>query len=362
MKEIQTAEAKKEAFLALKELCGSSFMRFSGNELLWANAAALKQFKIDGQESAPVNRSMLFVNYEDYLHMMARVSAYGFVRDHRCLMKRTDQTSFWANITTVQRNVQGQSILEDMVSDISKLVMLEQQLHENKLLLAKVGEELDRFVYRASHDLRGPICSAKGLINLIKQESLTPEHELISMMEANIDKLETNINRLTEVSKNNNIKISSEQIILADFINRLVNQFRFHSNFKKISFDVQVQDNYFVVTDKVRLRSILQHVIENCLDFCDANKKRSFVNINIIALKESCTIEILDNGIGIQKHCLPHVFQMFYRGSNLSKGSGLGLYIAREAAIKLGGNIELKSEFKVGTSLRISFPHLIQEH
>lgn len=361
MKEIQTHEAEREAFLALKELCGTGVMRFDGNEFLWANEAAKNQFKISGQDLASVKRSMLFVNYEDYLHLLARVSAYGFVRDHRCLMKRVDQTSFWANLTCIQRNISGRVIFEDMVTDVSQIVTLEQQLHENGLLLAKVGEELDRFVYRASHDLRGPICTAKGLLSLMRHQSSSPAHQLIDMLEENITKLDTNVDKLTEVSRNNNIKMSAEPIALNDFIRWLIEQFRFHTNYNRIVFDIQVPDAYQIFTDKVRLRTILQHIIENCLDYCDSNKMRSFVNINVIALPESCTIEILDNGIGIQKHCVPHVFQMFYRGASISKGSGLGLYIAREATIKLGGHIELKSEYKVGTSLRINLPQLVQE-
>jgi signal transduction histidine kinase len=97
-------------------------------------------------------------------------------------------------------------------------------------------------------------------------------------------------------------------------------------------------------------------VIRNSLDYCDVNKCGVLLSIKGHIQHNLVTIEIVDNGIGIDQKYMPMVFQMFFRASRLSKGSGLGLYLAREAINRLGGNITITSKLNLGTLVTIQFP------
>ena len=101
-----------------------------------------------------------------------------------------------------------------------------------------------------------------------------------------------------------------------------------------------MKKNY--VGDITVLSSILQNLIQNSI----AYRKRdsySFVNVSVVPHDKNIVIEVSDNGKGIPKEFQNKVFDMFFRADEVSKGSGLGLYIIKTAVEKMNGSIELKS-------------------
>ena len=82
------------------------------------------------------------------------------------------------------------------------------------------------------------------------------------------------------------------------------------------------------------------------------------MEITVKANSEECLISISDNGIGIQQENLPHIFEMFYRATDSSSGSGIGLYIVKNAIEKLEGKIEIESYYGEGTTFTIWLPAL----
>ena len=115
-------------------------------------------------------------------------------------------------------------------------------------------------------------------------------------------------------------------------------------------------DSFVVSSDYNKVYTILSHVIRNSLDYSDVSKCSFLLSIKGQIHRDIVTLEIIDNGIGIEKKFMPMVFQMFFRATMLSKGSGLGLYLAREAINRLGGTITISSELNLGTLVRIQFP------
>jgi signal transduction histidine kinase len=102
---------------------------------------------------------------------------------------------------------------------------------------------------------------------------------------------------------------------------------------------------------------MLSHLIKNSIDYCDHRKPDLFIKVLITCSEENAIIEIIDNGIGISKIHLEKVTEMFYRGTDRSRGSGLGLYLVNEAVLRLKGMLTIDSEPALGTMISIKIPN-----
>src|SRR5690606_13432560 len=120
---------------------------------------------------------------------------------------------------------------------------------------------------------------------------------------------------------------------------------------------VEVNKPLVFYSDINRLETILDHVIRNSVEYYDASKPQPFVRVIITCKIHQATIEIIDNGIGISAVHIDKVSEMFYRGTERSKGSGLGLYIVKEAIQKLGGTLQIDSEINMGTIVSMEIPN-----
>lgn len=110
-------------------------------------------------------------------------------------------------------------------------------------------------------------------------------------------------------------------------------------------------------SDKSRLLIVLNNMLSNAVRYRDPWKTDSFVQIKVEVNEAEARLEFSDNGIGIADHYLDKIFNMFFRASADSKGSGLGLYIVKSAVEKLDGTIDVESELGVGTTFRITIPN-----
>jgi len=112
------------------------------------------------------------------------------------------------------------------------------------------------------------------------------------------------------------------------------------------------------LSDKWRINEIFRNLIANSIKYKDSHKESCHLNISVKTVGDSCEIQISDNGAGIPKDSIPHIFEMFYRATDTSKGSGIGLYIVKNAIEKLEGTIDIESEYGEGTSFLIKLPTL----
>ncbi|VAW28681.1 hypothetical protein MNBD_BACTEROID06-530, partial [hydrothermal vent metagenome] len=101
-----------------------------------------------------------------------------------------------------------------------------------------------------------------------------------------------------------------------------------------------------------------KNLISNAVKYHNPDSKKSWVKVNVVTTKELIKIKVSDNGIGIDDDKVEKVFDMFYRASENSFGSGLGLYIVKETIEKLGGTITVVSKNNVGTTVSLNIPNL----
>lgn len=253
------------------------------------------------------------------------------------------------------------SLIGRVISDLWKteyqLTKQKGEIERKNLQLVKTNTELDRFVYSLSHDISAPLKSIKGLLNLSKMEGSTENNSLyLSKMDESIHRLESFIAEVLDYSRTNRTIIKEEEVNLKSFLKEIINDFRYLEDFEAITFDLKL-NNESVASDKFLLKVIFSNLISNAIKYQNRSDGRNpYVKITSHRRGGYLIIHIEDNGEGIAKEYEGKVFEMFYRASSSSTGSGLGLYITKEAVEKLNGKIEITSEVGVGSTFAISIP------
>ncbi|MFN5556482.1 MAG: two-component regulator propeller domain-containing protein [Chryseotalea sp.] len=224
--------------------------------------------------------------------------------------------------------------------------------------LRKVNAELDRFVYSASHDLRSPLSSLLGLINLAKEDEQWDKKEYLGLMEKSVKRLDTFIKDIIDFSRNARLDISSDPINFKKIAEDIFEDLSYMENFASINKRVQIDENLYCLSDEKRIRIILSNIIANAIKHHWPGRiENPFVEIKIVEQNKSILISVSDNGPGIPKEHLQNIFKMFFRATNRTPGSGLGLYIVQETVGRLGGMVTVQSEIDKGTTFFISLPY-----
>ncbi len=247
--------------------------------------------------------------------------------------------------------------LEGYLQDITNRKETEKKILENNSALIKANKELDRFVYSASHDLRSPLTSLQGLVNLAARSTSAEDTEmLLKLMKERIDSLDKFIIDIATYAQNERLEVQEDNINLFNLITDCLDGIRYAEEAANVDFQILVPKDFQLTADQMRLKVVLNNLLSNAIKYGDRAKPHQFVKIEAKEMVTEYVISISDNGIGIEKQYQPNVFNMFYRASDKSKGSGLGLYIVKETIQKMNGAITLVSEFAKGSEFRISVP------
>jgi signal transduction histidine kinase len=271
----------------------------------------------------------------------------------------TEQEKRYIRITTPYFENEDLRFLLTYGVDITALKKTEHQLIQQNSELEKVNAELDQLVYSASHNLRAPLLSMKGLLSLISIQD-TDAHDREKFMTEvyrSIERLDSTIHDIIEYSKNARLEITPQVIDLPKLIENIREDLRFYEN-----HPVELRTKYKLDepfrSDAHRIQSILHNILSNSFKYADHNKRESRISLEVHVARDTCMIRLSDNGIGIEKHNSERVFDMFYRGTSQRTGSGLGLYIVRETIHKLGGSIQLESQPGEGVHIEIILPNI----
>lgn len=231
-------------------------------------------------------------------------------------------------------------------------------LIEQNKKLKKINDELDRFIYSVSHDIRAPLSSVTGLVNLYKIER-NPETKdaYVNHIESSISRLDNYASDIVDFARNSRTELTPVRIKIKEYLSSIYSQLDNLYPTNEISYEVYTNGIEEIITDQERLGIILRNIISNSIKYSNRSAD-SYIKCEIEQVNLKSIIRIKDNGIGIEESQMDKVFDMFHRGSELSDGSGLGLYIARETAEVLGGEIKLSSKFMEFTELSIELPNL----
>ena len=217
--------------------------------------------------------------------------------------------------------------------------------------------ELDNFVYKVSHDLRAPLSSVLGLAHLASipgnDDNLAYYVELMGQKAKQLDHF---ISDVLSHSKNLKMDLKVEKIDFQKIIDETFNDLSFLTGAEQVTRKVNISGKAFY-SDRWRIGEIFRNLISNSIKYRKLDKPETYITCSIDTTDTQCSIFFQDDGIGIDKVSLEKIFEMFYRASDQSDGSGLGLYIVKNAVDKLGGKIWVESELERGTVFKIDLPN-----
>lgn len=248
-----------------------------------------------------------------------------------------------------------------VVSDLreAEKVQKEQKLEMEKAnrQLKQTNQELDRFVYSVSHDLSAPLKSIQGLINLSRMDADKGiQQSYLDMMERSANRLNDFIGEVLDYSKTTRKEITRQPIDLEKFFSELQEKFVLDETSRSTQLKLNLQAKT-IYTDATLLKISVGNILSNALKFQKKYPKEPHqVQVEVCTENDGLRIVIKDNGEGIPENHLQKIFDMFYRATANAPGSGLGLYIAKEAAQKLGGEIHVQSVYGEGSTFTIELP------
>ncbi len=223
--------------------------------------------------------------------------------------------------------------------------------------LQKANEDLDKFAYSVTHDIRGPILSILGALEIMKQtQSMEELHSICNMMEESalqVNDLIVNIHAYYSLQRGT---IEIEEIDFKNLCQELAELHNIQLALANIKLTITVQQVETYHNSRVLLHLIINNLLSNAIKYQKDAEVNKFVNLSVQVNNGIATIKVADNGIGIETKYLDKIFNMFFRASESSTGSGFGLYNVKDALLKLKGDILVCSEIGKGSEFVITLP------
>lgn len=344
---------KKYRNLFENSMVGILRAKMSSGEVLEANAKLEKLLGIAISENMPLLLQDFFATEEERLSIVREILRQQFIENKEIELKKGDGSTLWVLFSA--KFYKDEDLLECMINDISAL---RTTLNE----LKKVNFELDNFVYHASHDLRSPLRSIIGLVNIMKNEKdPSMQQQCLEMIEGSVMRLDHLVVDLLSFSRNSRTKTEAVPINFQVEINNSVTNFYNKETCKNLEIRTLIYAHQPFISDLTRIRIILNNMISNAIKYRDPEKAFSFIKVVVRVDEDFAHLEIEDNGEGILPDKVEGVFDMFIRASESSEGSGLGLYIVKNVLEKLNGEISVSSTYKEGTTFRVRIPNLLKK-
>jgi PAS domain S-box-containing protein len=224
--------------------------------------------------------------------------------------------------------------------------------------LEKENHQLDHVIYKTTHDLRAPLRSALGLIQLAELEPADYQ-KYLSLIKSSLLRLDAMIEEMNSLFKNDKLEIQSDRIDVRQVIDREIENLNNMPEAQDIRFDVFVDGDIPFYSDPLRVKTIISNLLSNAIKYSDPQKMRKYIQVSAHVFSDWLFLTFEDNGIGIEREHLEKIFDLFYRVETDKKGTGLGLYIVKDTVDRLKGKIYVKSKKSESTSFTITLPNTI---
>jgi PAS domain S-box-containing protein len=242
------------------------------------------------------------------------------------------------------------------IIDIHDRKLAEEKIRLQNNLLVKTNRELDHFVYSVSHDLRAPLSSIMGLTNVYGLSADNREKEVIvKLISERANTLDDFIREILDYSRNARTELKINLLNVRKLVGDVLTGLAHMNGLERIQIETEIPTDLEVMSDSDRLKIILNNMISNAVKYSDPHKK-SFIYIRSFVEDMQWILSVHDNGIGIEQQHHERIFEMFYQAHSNAQGSGLGLYILKEAVQRLNGKISVVSEYGAGSTFTLSLP------
>ncbi|MBC7389938.1 MAG: hypothetical protein H7329_12040 [Opitutaceae bacterium] len=239
-------------------------------------------------------------------------------------------------------------------NEIKERKLVESKLLKSELSLTNTNQELSTLIYRASHDLRGPVSTISGLVNVAHLHIADKESlNFFDMINTSVARLDQILKKLFLVSEIKQNDIIPEIFSIRNSLETVISSFKSEIKEKNFKIVYKGEDLNFC-SDKKLFETIVKNIVDN--SFTYNRKSDPELIVQITRIEDSVLINFWDNGKGIKSEHQIKIFDMFYKASDLSKGNGLGLYIAKNAIQLLKGEISVSSKENEFTQINVSIP------
>ena len=238
---------------------------------------------------------------------------------------------------------------------IRNLANSKKKIIEQNNSLQAINAGLDKFVYNVTHDLRSPVASMVGLIDLIEDETDTQTiREYTLMMKESLEKQDQFITEMLAFIKSKHTGVAKQECSLETIVDNVIalNRWR-NGKGVKIYKEIKLRN---IESDALKLQVILNNLVSNSIKYSDAKKPEQWVKVKTYRSGTGAVIEVEDNGLGILKKDQERIFDKFYLSGDNKRSSGIGLYLVKDAVTQLHGKIEVQSEPGVSSTFMISIP------
>ena len=177
------------------------------------------------------------------------------------------------------------------------------------------------------------------------------------MAARSVHKLDGFVKDILNYSRNSRTSVEVEEIDFSQVVADVWTELQYMKGSQEIRLEEKYRTEAVHYNDRRRLLIIFQNIISNAIKYRSPWVETSWIRVEVTSDENKVVVTVQDNGIGIEQEQLPKVFNMFYRANERSDGSGIGLYIVKEAVEKVGGRIHLDSSVGKGTTLTLDLPN-----
>ncbi|HEX8040887.1 MAG TPA: HAMP domain-containing sensor histidine kinase, partial [Chryseosolibacter sp.] len=216
-------------------------------------------------------------------------------------------------------------------------------------------------VYSVSHNLRAPLMSVLGLVNLAQLENKNADPSMSNyfhMMQQSIHKLDETLKEILDYSRNARSALHISPVDVRKAIEESFERMKYMDGSDRIRKSIHIRNNAPFFSDSYRLSVILNNLVSNAIKYRDPAKGECVLDVTADITPARLELVVSDNGIGIPRIHVPRIFEMFFRATEKGDGAGLGLYIVRETVEKLEGTVTVQSKNGEGTSFSITLPNM----
>jgi PAS domain S-box-containing protein len=235
----------------------------------------------------------------------------------------------------------------------------EKKNKENELM--RSNQQLDQVIYKTTHDLKAPILSALGLVNMAEHATTEEKAQYLHLIKRSLMKLDSYIEEMNNFFRNEKLAIQRDYIDLYALLADELEDMRSLAFAKNVNISYEINGDIDLYSDSIRVKTILTNLVSNAIKYSDPKKKEPFIRIFVLLNEDFCQIRVEDNGIGIAPKYQEKIFDLFFRATDQSQGTGLGLFIVNDTIKKLRGTIEVTSMLDQGSTFLIKIPNQIHQ-
>ena len=261
------------------------------------------------------------------------------------------------NLGSVFRYVRKPWAEADILSAINegnRLYIMNTLIEVKNAELQKAYDELDKFAYSVTHDMRGPLVTILGAVDIAEDiNDIAELRQMLTMMKESVNSLNNYIQNIHDYYNVNRGQLQISEINFDDIVNEQLETFKLTAKVNNIRFLTKVSQNEPFRGDPMSMKVILNNLLSNAFKYQKKNNTEKMVELQIQIETGVATILVKDNGIGIAGNHIGDIFNMFFRATSEEVGAGFGLYNVKDALLKLNGDINVESILNEGTTFKV---------